>query len=105
MKDILGLPITGSEVTVYKSGDYFTRRDTDSQGRFTLYDIPEGNYRVVAKNLMLESDKYITVDRDSTETVTVMLSIISGGLTGGILVLAVVLLLSKDKIMKAFKKS
>ena len=105
VKDILGLPITGSEVTVYKSGDYFTRRDTDSQGRFTLYDIPEGNYRVVAKNLMLESDKYITVDRDSTETVTVMLSIISGGLTGGILVLAVVLFLSKDKIMKAFKKS
>ena len=104
VKDSIGSPIGGTEVSVYKSGDLFTIRNTDSRGKFTLYDIPEGNYRVVAKNLMLESDIYITVDRDMAQTLIVKLSIMTAGLYSGVFLIAIVLFVSKDKIMELMKK-
>ena len=102
--DLFGLSVANADVALYRSSEYLTTRVTDGDGNILFYDLTEGNYKIEVRNLMLTTTKYFILQHTKTENASIMLSLISGGVTLGILGIVIIVGINLNKIKEMLKK-
>ena len=102
--DLFGLSVANVDVALYRSSEYLTTRVTDGDGNILFYDLTEGNYKIEVRNLMLTTTKYFILQHTKTENASIMLSLISGGVTLGILGIVIIVGINLNKIKEMLKK-
>jgi len=102
--DLFGMPVSNADIALYRSDDYIGSRMTDGDGNIIFYDLTEGNYRIDIRNLMLTTTKYFTLQHSKTENVSIMLSLVSGGVTLGILGTIIIVSINLNKIKELLNK-
>ena len=103
--DLFGLSVANADVALYRSSEYLTTRVTDGDGNILFYDLTEGNYKIEVRNLMLTTTKYFILQHTKTENASIMLSLISGGVTLGILGIVIIVGINLNKIKKCSKRN
>lgn len=102
--DVFGMAVGNADVALYRSNDYIASRMTDGDGNIIFYDLSEGNYRIDIRNLMMTTTKYFTLQHSKTENASIMLSLVSGGVTLGILGTIVIVGINLNKIKEILNK-
>lgn len=90
VKDVLGVNIANAEIGVYDNDVCCASESTDSTGELTLKGMPEGNYEIQVKVMGATTSTTCSLTQTMTEQIQVTLSINTVGITGGIIVIAVV---------------
>ncbi len=103
--DLFGLSVANADVALYRSSEYLTTRVTDGDGNILFYDLTEGNYKIEVRNLMLTTTKYFILQHTKTENASIMLSLISGGVTLGILGIVIIVGINLNKIKEMLKRN
>jgi len=95
VRDLFGFPVSNTEVGLYSNEhDCFASGSTDTMGKFTLLEIPEGEYQIKVTNFGYTTSKTVSLSTPKTEQVRVILSIYTVGIGGGVIVLIIVVITS-----------
>lgn len=88
VKDLFGSNMVDAEVSVYGDNNWYKSGTTDSQGSISLGQLLAGEYRIDTQVLGLTTSSTVELDEDTTETMTVSLSMSTIGVALGVLAFA-----------------
>lgn len=83
VRDLIGLPVSNAEVSLYKDGACVASEATDGRGVLELA-LPEGLYEVRVRSLGLTRSVFCPLTGSTTERIRVTLSFFTMGLAGGV---------------------
>jgi len=89
VKDILGVNIANAEIELYADGESCASGKTDTNGKLTFTEIAEGQYDIKVKVMGQTVTTTRSLSQPATAQVQVTLSTNTLGITGGIVVIAV----------------
>jgi len=101
VKDLFGSNMVNAEVNVYGDNNWYKSGTTDSQGSISLGQLLAGEYKIDTQVLGLTTSSTIELEEDTTETMTVTLSMSTIGVALGVIAFAgivVFYLMRKPKI-------
>ena len=101
VKDLFGSNMVDAEVNVYGDNNWYKSGTTDSQGSISLGQLLAGEYKIDTKVLGLTTSSTVELNEDTTETMTVSVSMSTIGVALGVLAFAGIVifyLMRKPKI-------
>ena len=90
VRDLFGSNMGDAEVKVYGDNNWYQSGSTDSQGSITLRELLKGEYTIETQILGLTTSNTVELEDNTTETMTVTVSMSTVGVTLGVLAFAVI---------------
>ena len=81
---------SNAEIKVYGDNNWYQSGSTDSQGSITLRELLKGEYTIETQILGLTTSSTVELEDNTTETMTVSISMSTVGVTLGVLAFAVI---------------
>jgi len=90
VRDLFGSNMGDAEIKVYGDNNWYQSGSTDSQGSITLRELLKGEYTIETQILGLTTSSTVELEDNTTETMTVTISMSTVGVTLGVLAFAVI---------------